>query len=135
MNKTKVTFNQGQLSLIRTIAIECNEPDPTSRTSNEWAVFTTVRDFCSGFSADELVVMHLIAKECEKRELGALKVHECIAEFARIYGGEELPELPRLAGRAISACLPSESLTKTREGLSVTLRTSNPGFMGPFSLN
>jgi hypothetical protein len=133
-NTTNVDFTPGQLALVHTVAVQCDEPDSTSRTSNEWAVFTTLRDFCSGFTADELLVMHLIAKECEKRNLGAMKVHECIAEFARIYRGEDLGQLPSLAGRAISACLPLQPFVMLG-GRMLTPRTGNPGFMGPFSLN
>ncbi len=149
MNTTNVAFNQGKLALILSIAQQCVEPDPESTISNEWAVFVTARDFSSGFTADELVVLHHIAEECQRANAGALKVYECAVEFARIYNGEEFGmELVEVIATAINDCVPLASDTARPAGIIPSFlggaivsasrhrqSTDRPGFMGPFSLN
>ncbi|CAN5673201.1 hypothetical protein BH10CYA1_BH10CYA1_42390 [soil metagenome] len=151
MNTTNVAFNQGKLALILSIAQQCVEPDPTSSISNEWAVFVTARDYSSGFTADELVVLHQIAEECQRLNAGALKVHECAVEFARIYAGEEFGmELVEVIATAIYNCVsmnPMVADSVRRTGIipqhlgggavinGSRHRQDRPGFFGPFSLN
>ena len=152
MNTTTVAFNEGKLALILSIAQQCVEPDPTSRISNEWAVFVTARDFSSAFSADELVVLHHIAEECQRRNAGALKVHECAVEFARIYNGEEFGmELVEVIATAINNCVslnsfgddsarPAGIIPSFLGGAFISGHRhrqsgNRPGFQGPFSLN
>lgn len=151
MNTTNLEFNQGKLALIQSIAKQCAEPDSESRISNEWAVFVTLRDCCSGFTADELVVLHHIAEECQRRNAGALKVYECAVEFARLYSGEAFGmELVELIGNAINNCVPLNPDTARPAGIipgylggaivdarrhRQTTDDDRPGFFGPFSLN
>lgn len=150
MNTTNVAFNQGKLALILSIAQQCVEPDPESTISNEWAVFVTARDYSSGFTADELVVLHHIAEECQRANAGALKVHECAVEFARIYDGEEFGmDLVEVIATAVHNCLPINSGADgvRRSGIipehlgggavmdGSRHRSNRPGFQGPFSLN
>ncbi len=147
MNTTNVAFSQGKLALILSIAQQCVEPDPTSRISNEWAVFVTLRDHSSGFTADELVVLHHIAEECQRHNAGALKVHECAVEFARIFRGEEFgEELLEVIGTAVHNCVsfnpdlarPAGIIPQFLGGTVIhghRLSGNRPGFQGPFSLN
>lgn len=149
MKTTQIAFNKGKLALIQSIAQQCTEPDPTSRISNEWAVFITARDYSSGFSADELVVLHHIAEECQRRHAGAMKVHECAVEFARLYKGEPIAmPLLEVIGSAVNNCVPLNDDTIARPAgiipgflggavisTSRHRRNDRPGFFGPFSLN
>jgi hypothetical protein len=150
MNTTSIDFNEGKLTLIQSIAQQCAEPDTQSKISNEWAVFVTVRDYSSALNADELVVLHHIAEECQRRHAGAMKVHECAAEFARIYQGEAFGmELVEVIGTAVNNCVPLNDGTARPTGIipeylggaiidaSRHRRSTDdrPGFSGPFSLN
>lgn len=105
MNTTQLTFTDGQLALLRSCATECIGDGTPTRTSDEWAVFETV-SICHGFHADQLVIMHLIAKECEKRHLGAMSVYDSVVAFNGIYGGEDLPAYPALVARAVDSLSP-----------------------------
>lgn len=150
MNTTTVAFTPDKLALIRSIADECKEPDAHSTISNEEAVFVTLRDFCSGFSADELVVLHHIAGECQRRHAGAMKVHECAVKFASIYNGEPFGmELVGVIAAAVDACVPLPADTARPAGIIPAIlggaiidarrhrddKDDRPGFFGPFSLN
>jgi hypothetical protein len=150
MNTTTIAFNEGKLALIQSIATQCAEPDTQSTLSNEWAVFVTVRDYSSALTADELVVLHHIAEECERRNAGAMKVHECAVEFARIYAGEAFGmQLIEVVGTAINNCVPLNGDTSRPAGIIPSYlggaivdarrhrqsTDDRPGFFGPFSLN
>lgn len=121
---TNANFTEGQLTIIRSLAEECAQPDPTSTSPEAWALFVSVRDYCSGFTADELVVLDIIARLCVKNNLGAQKMSECVVEFNRLYTGQLLGDLPALCESAVRNC------TKATEETG-----DKPGFFGPFSLN
>lgn len=142
MNTTNVDFSQGKLALILSVAQQCVEPDQTSRISNEWAVFVTLRDHVSGLTADELVVLHHIAEECQRHNAGALKVHECAVEFARIFRGEEFGvDLLEVIGTAVHNCVSFNPELVRPAGIipqylgGSIVGGNRPGFQGPFSLN
>lgn len=128
MKTSNLTFNEGQLRLIRSCATECiGDGTPTS-TSDEWAVFEMLK-LCHGFAADQLVIMHLIAKQCEQRRLGAMSVYDCAVAFNAIYADEDLAAYPAVVERVLS----------TVAGANTTgFESSTVGgarFIGPFSLN
>jgi hypothetical protein len=139
MLKTNLTFNAGQLTLIHTCAQECIGDGTPSRISDEWAVFETVKFASESFEADQLVIMHLIARECEKRHLGAMSVYGCAAIFNDLYEGEDLPEYPALVARVVNTYSP-ETAPRVIFGegslpaLFARIDLGHNG-MGPFSLN
>lgn len=140
MLKTNLNFTAGQLNLIRSCAEQCISDGTPSRISDEWAVFETVI-ICHGFSADQLVIMHLIAKQCEARRLGAMKVYECIVAFNQCYENEGLEEFPELVAAVVNIVAPETAPRVIYndgavDHIFVPLRIAlGRDGMGPFSLN
>lgn len=134
-NISNIEFTAAKLAVLKSIAIECNEPAPESRVSNERAVIVTC-ECTTAFSPDELVVINLIARECETRKSGALKVYDCVEALGKAFTGETFDEaLVALIDRVVDSVVPKpEGYIAPKRMLASQLRAYSLGGF-PFSDN